>query len=351
MRKSEMDIPMKLRIKPTLTILWFAAILMAACIQPIMVTPAAAPAPENETNEVAVILQQALMQQLHANAGDITIVEVEPVEWSDACMGVPAPDELCAQVVTPGYRVVLEANGESYEYHTNLDASQIRLAAAPPPQIGERIIEWYQGTEMCESAQIGAEGVAFGPCGGVMMAGQLVAEIGRPDQAAEFVSTFAPFAAETPAGNIVFFGKGTRQATPAEQRMIAEWARLVRMEAAAGRSGVSWGLAFAWHREGGIAGFCDDLTAYVSGELYAASCKDETPQNLGQRRLEPAELRQIYSWIDTFQPFEIDQTDPAQADAMTVRLVFSGAGDTPATEADKQAILDFAATLYAGFQR
>jgi hypothetical protein len=26
-----------------------------------------------------------------------------------------------AQVVTPGYRIVLEAEGESYEFHTTLD--------------------------------------------------------------------------------------------------------------------------------------------------------------------------------------------------------------------------------------
>ena len=28
-----------------------------------------------------------------------------------------------------------------------------------------------------------------------------------------------------------------------------------------------------WKREGGIAGFCDSMTVYLSGEVHANSCK------------------------------------------------------------------------------
>ena len=59
------------------------------------------------------------------------------------------------------------------------------------------------------------------------------------------------------------------------------------------------------------------------------------------------ELERIYAWVDEYMAFEYGHTDAASADAMTIRLVFSGAGSTPADEATKQAILDFAAELYA----
>jgi hypothetical protein len=34
---------------------------------------------------------------------------------------------VCAQVVTPGYRVLLSAEGRRYEYHTDLETA-VRLA-------------------------------------------------------------------------------------------------------------------------------------------------------------------------------------------------------------------------------
>jgi hypothetical protein len=107
-------------------------------------------------------------------------------------------------------------------------------------------------------------------------------------------------------------------------------------------------LAFAWHREGGIAGFCDDLTAYVTGQLYAASCRGETPQNLGQRRMTTEELEQLYTWVDEYAAFEYLHDDGPVADGMKVTLVFSGAGTTQADENTQQEIVAFAQELYTG---
>jgi hypothetical protein len=47
----------------------------------------------------------------------ITVVKVEATEFSDASLGVPKPGESYAQVVTPGYIIVLEVNGDHYVYH------------------------------------------------------------------------------------------------------------------------------------------------------------------------------------------------------------------------------------------
>jgi hypothetical protein len=335
-----------------------AALLLAACVQP--VTPVTtqeqaaptgtaaaetAPTPQADTTQIGELVRQTLMQQLGLNAGDVTVVSVEPVDWPDACLGVSLPDVMCAAVITPGYRVVLEANGQQYEYHTDASGSQLMLAAAPEAEVGDVLLEWQQTDVTCQSLRIGTAGLAFGPCMGRMIQRPLPA---RQQELQDFIAAYAPFQADTPAGAVTFAGQGTTEATPAEQRMIAEWARLVKLEAESGRSGASWGLAFAWHREGGIAGFCDDLTAYVTGQVYASSCKGQTPVDLGMRRLSAAELAQVYAWVDRLAGFEVNQSDPpGQTDAMTVTLVFSGAGGETASPADQQAILDLAATLYA----
>lgn len=52
---------------------------------------------------------------------EITVRETTQVEWSDSSLDCPQPGMDYLQVITPGYRIVLEANGQLYEYHTNRD--------------------------------------------------------------------------------------------------------------------------------------------------------------------------------------------------------------------------------------
>jgi hypothetical protein len=60
----------------------------------------------------------------------VTVVSVEGVDWPDATLGGARPSDVAIQVVTPGYRVVLEANGRRYEYHTDLQ-DRVILAQTP----------------------------------------------------------------------------------------------------------------------------------------------------------------------------------------------------------------------------
>lgn len=295
--------------------------------------------------DMGALVRQILAQQLQLGLDEIEIVSVEQVEWPDACLGVYTADMMCAQVITPGYRVILEVDGEQYEYHTNIDGSFVQLASAPEANIGDLLMSWQQTLDTCQAAQFGTQGVIFGPCMGVQMGGRLVSPE-REEQLADLIATYAPFEAETAAGIVTFNGQGDTEAAPVEQRMIAEWARQASLEASAGRSGASWGLAFAWHREGGIAGFCDDLTAYVTGLLYASSCQGQTPENLGSRWMTSDELERLYAWIDEYAPFEYLHDDGAVADSMKVTLIFSGAGASEADEAIQQEIVAFAQELY-----
>lgn len=49
----------------------------------------------------------------------ITVREMVAVEWPDASLGCPQPGMMYAQVITPGYRIVLEAQGQAYQYHAS----------------------------------------------------------------------------------------------------------------------------------------------------------------------------------------------------------------------------------------
>ena len=62
-----------------------------------------------------------LVQATNAAAAEITVVSSEEVEWSDTSLGCPEPDGMYAQMITPGYLIVLESGGNTYEYHSGTD--------------------------------------------------------------------------------------------------------------------------------------------------------------------------------------------------------------------------------------
>ena len=149
-------------------------------------------------------VEEAVITQLAGNLGldesDITVVSNESAEFKDACLGVAMDDVMCAQIVTPGYIVILEANGFQYEYHANEDGSMIQPAT----------------------------------------------------------------------------------------------------------------LALTWRREGGIAGFCDSLTVFLSGEVYGNQCKSQPSGTMDTfaNLLSQSEYEQFNGWIARYGQSVLDESDP-----------------------------------------
>ena len=75
--------------------------------------------PVNDMPNPVRLAVAALADELHVATSAIAVVAAEPVEWPDSSLGCPQPGRAYLQIVTPGYRVVLAANGQRYEYHTN----------------------------------------------------------------------------------------------------------------------------------------------------------------------------------------------------------------------------------------
>jgi hypothetical protein len=90
--------------------------------QPLAVAepPAGAEPPEG-TEEVVRLAVEDLAKRLGLAPEAIQLISVEAMKWSDTSLGCPQPGMMYAQVITPGFLVVLEAEGEEYDYHTDVD--------------------------------------------------------------------------------------------------------------------------------------------------------------------------------------------------------------------------------------
>ena len=60
-----------------------------------------------------------LAQRLKLPVEDITTVDTREKVWTDAALGMPEPEKMYAQVLTPGWRIVLEARSTRYLYTTS----------------------------------------------------------------------------------------------------------------------------------------------------------------------------------------------------------------------------------------
>ena len=178
----------------------------------------------------------AISGNLDLPADKITVVSTEAVDWPDSCLGVPEEGLDCAQATTPGFRILLQADGRDVEYRTNEDGTLIRPAT----------------------------------------------------------------------------------------------------------------VLLTWKREGGIAGFCDYVTVYLSGEVHKSSCKGGEP--VEERLIDilsEDEIAKLDEWVMDYGTISIDASDPkGVSDRMVVTLEFIGLGsqETISSEIENE-LLEFAELL------
>ena len=60
-----------------------------------------------------------LASRLEVPASSITVQQAAEHDWPDSSLGCPEPGMMYSQVITPGYLIILQANGKSYEYHAS----------------------------------------------------------------------------------------------------------------------------------------------------------------------------------------------------------------------------------------
>ena len=264
----------------------------------------------------------ALTDQLSLTADKITLVSTDAVTWPDGCLGIVRMGMLCTQAEVPGFKIILEADGKKYEFHTNQDGSIVILAegaqdSAAVEEIAIKQLAENLGLKESDISVVSNTTIEFNDaCMGVAMEGVMCAQV------------------VTPGHIVVLEAKGVQY----EFHTDANGSRVQPAS-----------LAMVWKREGGIAGFCDTMTVFRSGEVYTSQCKPQPEGQMGTfaNLLSSSEQKKFMDWIAQLGEAHLDASDPAGvADQMKVTLDLFGTGSKQTSKSDQQALFEFAQNLY-----
>jgi len=264
----------------------------------------------------------ALMEQLNLTADKITLVSTEAVTWPNGCLGIVRMGVMCTQNEVPGFKIVLEASGQQYEFHTNQDGGVVMLAegALDSAAVEEVVIKQLAanlGLQESDISVVSSTTIEFNDaCMGVAMEGLMCAQV------------------VTPGHIIVLEANGVQY----EYHTSADGSRVQPAT-----------LAMVWKREGGIAGFCDTMTVFRSGEVYTTQCRPQAEGRMGTfaNLLSSDQQKQFMDWMMQFGEEKLDASDPkGVADRMVVTLDLFGTGQKQLTKANQQALFEFAQNLY-----
>ena len=261
----------------------------------------------------------ALSELTGTSADKITLVSTEAVTWPDGCLGVQRMGMMCTQAIVEGFKIVLKADGKEYEFHTNQNGSAVVLAAGELSGLVEEAIITQLaenlGLDKSDVSVVSSTDVEFNDaCLGVAM----------PDVMCALVIT--------PGRIIVLEANGIQY----EYHTNGDAARIQPAT-----------LALTWKREGGIAGFCDSMTVFLSGEVYVSNCKGDSRMGTLAGLLSAGELKQFNTWIGQFGQLELDASDPeGVADRMVVTLSFFGLSNGRPATGDKDALFLWVQDLF-----
>jgi len=263
----------------------------------------------------------ALSGNLSLSPGQIAVVSTESVEWRDGCLGVQKLGVMCTQAIVPGYKIILEVNGEQYEFHTDEDGSAVVQV----------VDEVFGSVE-------------------VQIIDQLASNLGLDEGDVSVVSNSDIEFADTCLG-VAMHNVVCAEAVTSGKIIILE-ANGVQYEYHVNNDGTlvqPATLALTWTREGGIAGFCDSLTVFLSGEIYGNQCKSQPNGTMGTfaNLLSDTERDQFNVWFKELGQVNLDMSDPkGVSDRMEVKLAFYGSGNGTLGNTDQQELLLWVQNLY-----
>ena len=66
-----------------------------------------------------------LAKRLEVPANNIVVHFSEQIDWPDSCLGIKTDESICVPILTPGYRIQLDASGVLYEFHSDIYGSRL----------------------------------------------------------------------------------------------------------------------------------------------------------------------------------------------------------------------------------
>jgi hypothetical protein len=264
----------------------------------------------------------ALSQSLNLPPGQIALLTTEAVEWRDGCLEIQREGVMCTQALVPGYRMLLDVNGVQYEVRTNEDGSSaVVVPFAPEAETVEEelILRLAQNLGLKPGAVslLTVSEIEFSDtCLGVALPDVNCAQ------------------ALTPGKLIVLEAQGVQYS----YHTSADGAFIQPAD-----------LVLTWKREGGIAGFCDTLMVFRSGEIVGSQCKSQPVSVDGTfaSTLTAEERAQLDAWVQEVGTVAVDASDPdGVSDRMVVTVNFTGEGQGSLTPADEQDLVLWAQAVF-----
>lgn len=115
--------------KTWIIVLALTGLVLAACGTSRTDMPATQVNPDLENvlpPDVALNVQNQISETLGLTVEDIQITKVEQMDWPNGCLGLPQGDEVCAELITPGWLLTFNINGQEYKYRVDKTGTVIR---------------------------------------------------------------------------------------------------------------------------------------------------------------------------------------------------------------------------------
>jgi len=76
--------------------------------------------------DVALNVRNQVSLILGVPVESIQLESIEQTDWLNGCLGLPEPEEVCTEVITPGWLLVFNAGGQEYRFRVDQTGTVIR---------------------------------------------------------------------------------------------------------------------------------------------------------------------------------------------------------------------------------
>jgi hypothetical protein len=86
-------------------------------------------------SQIGNLVCQDLARRLNLPIAQLRIMDATSQTWSDGCLGLARPDEMCTQAVIPGWRIRVTQGERLWVYRSNRTGSSLRLENPDRPSV------------------------------------------------------------------------------------------------------------------------------------------------------------------------------------------------------------------------
>lgn len=76
---------------------------------------------------IAEAVRQDLFRKTGIPADQVEIKQSETAQWPNACLGLAKSGEMCAEIIVPGWRIVLSDGKQTWIYRTDNQGNRMRI--------------------------------------------------------------------------------------------------------------------------------------------------------------------------------------------------------------------------------